>query len=86
VGTGWSSSGDACTATATGFIQLYANPAATTFESLYTNGYALYTNTGLTTAYVGGSPDNWYKTQNAPGGTSIRIDNVGFIDNAIVIC
>jgi len=86
VGTGWADSGTACAATATGSITLYSNPGSTTFQDLITNGHALYTDQGLTSAYVGGSPDNWYKSQTAPGGISLRIDDTGFIDIALVTC
>jgi hypothetical protein len=53
------------------------------------NGHSFYTNTALTTPFNGDPNANgqrWYKSQSAPNGTALRIDTLGFIDDALVTC
>lgn len=81
---GWSTNSFACSGTGTPIV-LYSNPASTTFAALISNGNALFTDTGLTTAFNGQSL--WYKSQSgANGGQALRIDSIGFIDIAMFTC
>lgn len=81
---GWDSSTNACAGTGTP-LTLYTQAGYTTFQQLIDDGKAFFTDTALTTAYDGKTL-NWYKSQSAPGGTSLRIDANGFIDIALVTC
>jgi hypothetical protein len=80
---GWASDTLACAGSGSP-LNLYSNPASTAWQDLITNGHALYTDTGLTSAFNGGGL--WYKTVTPAGNQAVRIDATGFIDIAIVTC
>ena len=79
---GWNSSGDACTGTGTPLTVYFSNTpngCPITFQDVFNDGKAIYTNAALTTVLAGN--DKYYKSVSSPNsGISIQVGNDGFID------
>jgi len=79
---GWNSSGDACTGTGTPLTVYFSNTpngCPTTFQDVFNDGKAIYTDSSLTTVLAGN--DKYYKSVSSPNsGISIQVGNDGFID------
>ena len=73
---GWSSDTLACLGTGTP-ITVYLSSPASSLSQVYTNGYAMYIDSGLTTPYLGGN--TWFKDVSSPNaGNVFAMDNLGF--------
>ena len=79
---GWNSSTDACQGTGTPLTVYFSNTpngCPTTFQDVFNDGKAIYTNAALTTVLAGN--DKYYKSVSAPNsGIAIQVGNDGFID------
>jgi hypothetical protein len=74
---GWSSSSNACAGTGTP-ITVYLSTASFSLQDAYTNGRALYSDSGLTTPYAGN--DTYFKDVSSPGsGNALQVGNDGTI-------
>jgi len=86
---GWNSSTDACQGTGTPLTVYTQAPLTgscpTTFQEIFNDGKALYTNSSLTTVLAGN--DKYYKSVSAPNsGIAIQVGNDGFIDTLSSPC
>ena len=85
---GWNSSTDACNGTGTPLTVYFSNTpngCPTTFQDVFNDGKAIYTNPTLTTVLAGN--DKYYKSVSAPNsGITIQVGNDGFIDTLSAPC
>lgn len=85
---GWNSSTDACNGTGTPLTVYFSNTpngCPTTFQDVFNDGKAIYTNSSLTTVLTGNN--QYYKSVSAPNsGIAIQVDNSGFISTLSAPC
>ena len=85
---GWNSSTDACNGTGTSLTVYFSNTpngCPTTFQDVFNDGKAIYTNAALTTVLAGN--DKYYKSVSAANsGITIQVGNDGFIDTLSSPC
>jgi hypothetical protein len=85
---GWDSDILACSGTGTPLTVYFSNTpngCPTTFQDVFNDGKAIYTNVGLTTVLEGN--DKWYKDTASPNsGIAIQVGNDGFIDTLSAPC
>lgn len=82
---GWDTQTEACEGTGTMLTVYTTGPTCpTTFNEVFNDGKALYTDSSLTTLLDGG--DKWFKDTSSPNsGQAIQVGNDGFI-NQIGVC
>jgi hypothetical protein len=85
---GWNSSTNACNGTGTPLTVYFSNTpngCPTTFQDVFNDGKAIYTNSSLTTVLTGNN--QYYKSVSAPNsGIAIQVDNSGFISTLSAPC